>query len=928
MTKTNYTIIVTLLLFLNILSYGQEIKGKVTETGGQGIASANVITSGKKGTMTNNQGEYSLMLSAGKHRVIFSSVNYENKVMEVILQAGETKILDVELTPGNSQLNEVVITGTRSLGRTKLESPSPVDVIDIKNLAALSPQVNLNQLLNFVAPSFSSNTQSIEDGSDHIDPASLRGLGVDQVLVLVNGKRFHKTSLLNQNGSVGRGQVGTDLNTIPVASIERIEILRDGAAAQYGSDAIAGVINIILKKQTSNVEASVFGGAYATGKQHLAPGTGWDGKQLQVGLNYGIPLNKDGGFINMSGTVDDRGYTNRQVAYDGVIFEDYNNKALFPNPTGKDITEQELVRRGLTRSDFNMKVGQSALRNSEVTYNSVIPIGDRKFEFYSFGGLNYRQGRSAGYYRLPYNYRNVEAVYPNGFLPHINSRIFDVSVAAGIRGKLGEWNVDFSNIYGGNKFLYIIDNTINSSLLEKSPTRFNAGGHAFYENTTNFDISRRFDNIANGLNLAFGAEHRYENYQIIAGEEGSWRNYGMKKRYVTSRGDTVLIDDPNGDVPTIFDPYFKRVRPGGSQVFPGFKTPVDQFRNSYAGYVDAELDVTKDFLVGAALRHENYSDFGNTTNWKAVARYKVSKGWTIRGTYNTGFRAPSLHQIFYQNTNTLAVNGVLREVGTFSNDSRAAKLLGIPQLRPEQSHGFTGGVTGKAGKLELSIDYYNIFVKNRVVVTGTFAGDPNGNAVDKEIYTILQQANAGLATFYVNAIDTRSQGLDVVLSYKERLGQGAFHIDLSGTFSKTKKEGKVHTPPLLESKSDIFFSESSRIVLEELSPREKVNLTLGYKVGKWNIFLRNVHFGPVTELTDNPKEEQVYKSKIVTDLSIGYSISKMVQLTIGSNNLLDIYPDKTLDPNYVDNGRFIYSGSAHQFGANGRFVFAKLNFGL
>lgn len=927
MKKFYAATIVGLLLF-NSKSSAQELKGKVTESGGQPIASASVITAGNKSVITNEQGGYDLVLSAGKHKITFSYVGHENKTMEITLQSGETKTLDVELIVSSFQLNEVVVTGSRSLGRTKLETPSPVDIIDMRTLAAPSPQVNLNQMLNFVAPSFSSNTQSIEDGSDHIDPAALRGLGVDQVLVLVNGKRFHKTSLLNQNGSVGRGQVGTDLNSIPVSAIERIEVLRDGAAAQYGSDAIAGVINIILKKQTQNVEASIFGGGYATGKEHVAPGTGWDGKQLQLALDYGIPLNKEGAFINVSGTIDDRGYTNRQVAYYGTIFKDYNNPQVYPNPTGLDITEEELLRRGLTRSDFNMKVGQSALRNSTVTYNSVIPFADHKFEFYTFGGLNYRQGRSAGFYRLPYNYRNIPSIYPNGFLPHINSRIFDMNFAAGIRGKLGEWNVDFSNIYGGNKFLYIIDNTLNSSLLEKSPTRFSAGGHAFYENTTNFDISRKYENIAQGLNLAFGVEHRYENYQVIAGEEGSWRNYGMKKRYTTIGGDTVLIDDPNGDVPTIFDPFSGRVRPGGSQVFPGFKTPVNQFRNSYAGYADVELDVTTKLLLGAAIRHENFSDFGSTTNWKAVARYKLADKWSIRGTYNTGFRAPDLHQIYYQNTNTLSVNGILREVGTFANDSRAAKLLGIPQLKPEQSKGFATGITGKAGKLEMSVDYYNIFVKNRVVVTGEFSGDPNGTPIDQEIYTILQQANAGLATFYVNAIDTRSQGVDVVFSYKQHIGKGLFNADLSGTYSKTKREGEVHTSTLLETKKDIVFSESSRIILEELAPREKINLTLSYKLGKWNIFFRNVHFGPVTELADAKAEQQVYSSKIITDLSVGYDISKMIQLTIGSNNLLDIYPDKTLDPNYVDNGRFVYSGSAHQFGSNGRFVFAKLNFRL
>jgi iron complex outermembrane receptor protein len=923
--KGNYLFALSLFSCITVTSYAQEIKGKITEAGTARSIPGVTIAAASKGTVTNDKGEYSLKLNPGDNTVIVSSVGYTSQTFRISVAAGETKTLDAVLAFASSDLSELVVTGSRSTGRTKLGSPVPVDIIDIKSLAASSPQINLTQILNYVAPSFSSNTTTVADGTDHVDPASLRGLGVDQVLVLVNGKRYHKTSLLNQNGTVGRGQVGTDLNSIPVSSIDRIEILRDGAAAQYGSDAISGVINIILKKQTGIVEASVFTGAYATAADKKAPGTGLDGKQLQIALNYGIPLTKDGGFINFSGALDDRTKTNRQVSYLGTIYQDYNNPALYPNPTGVDITEEELKRRGETRSDFNMNIGQSAITNANFTFNSVFPFNDHQFEFYAFGGAGFRKGRASGYYRLPYNSRNVPEIYPSGFLPYINSRIFDINLAAGIRGKLNNgWNVDFSNIYGGNKFLYIIDNTLNASLLTASPTRFDAGGHAFYQNTTNFDISKRFEEIGNGLNIALGAENRYENYQIIAGEEGSWRNYGLKKRYITSSGDTILIDDPNGEVPSVFDPISGGSRPGGSQVFPGFKKSVNQFRNSYAGYLDAEWDITSKLLIGAAIRAENYSDFGSTFNWKAVARYNLTDNFVIRGSYNTGFRAPDLHQIYYQNTNTLFSNGVLKDIGTFPNDSRAAKLLGIPKLTAEQSKGFTGGLTAKAGKFSLSADYYNIYVKNRIVVTGTFTGDPAGTPAEQEVYAILQQANAGSATFYVNAINTRTQGLDFVLTYRDRIGNGTFNTDIAGTFSSTKREGDVHTPKGLETLASTFFNEESRIILEQAAVREKISWTLNYKLQNWNFFVRNVHFGPVYEIYGG----QEYSPKIITDLAVSYTITKGIQLTVGSNNLLDIYPDKVKDKALQDDGRYIYSPTVYQFGINGRFVFAKLNFTL
>jgi len=917
----SFAIAIVGFFFLSIASYGYQLKGTVTDAAGEALPGVNVTINGtSRGVQTAMDGKYGLEVE-GTETLTFSFISYENQVVKLNGQ----KILDIVLLESASSLDEIVVIGSRSGGRSRLETPVPVDIIDMKNIVQSGPQVSLTSILNYVAPSFTSNTQTISDGTDHIDPASLRGLGPDQVLVLINGKRRHTSSLVNVNGTFGRGSVGTDLNTIPTAAIDRIEILRDGAAAQYGSDAIAGVINIILKKSTETVTGVLSMGGNQTSSDHLASNNqGMDGKTLQFALNYGIGLGKNGGYLNMTGSFDDRGYTNRMKAWEGTIFSGYNNPASGA-ALSEDITESELSRRGLTRSDFNMRVGQSALRGGSFMANMSLPMGNNA-EFYAFGGLSARSGNSAGFYRLPNQNRTVTDIYSNGFLPEINSRINDQSIAFGIRGKAAGWNVDFSNTFGQNAFNYLIGNTLNASLGAASPTEFNSGGFAFAQNTTNFDISRKLD-VQSGLNIAFGLEHRYENYTIDAGEEGSYTNYGLATKIgVDANGKNLLINDYKGPISTVFDPL-GRARPGGAQVFPGFapSNEVDARRNSIAGYADIELDVTDKFLIGAAIRHENYSDFGATTNWKISSRYKVSKGFTIRGAASTGFRAPSLHQQNFNSTSTLFVDGIPYEVGTFSNDSRVAQLLGIPQLKQETSQNFSFGFTGNVNKqLKLTVDYYNIAIKDRIVLTGQFKGG-TATAQDREISRLLAAANANSATFFVNAIDSRTQGVDIVTSYTSPLGKGSFRADLASTIAKTVLEGDIKSTGALVGKEGTFFDQTSRIFLEKAVPRTKFNLSLNYSINKFSVFFRNVYFGSVDEATNSDANMQTFSAKVITDLSFGYNIAKGTNFTIGANNLLDVYPDMAIKANQSD-GRFLYSRRSQQFGFNGRYIFARLNF--
>ncbi len=488
--------------------------------------------------------------------------------------------------------------------------------------------------------------------------------------------------------------------------------------------------------------------------------------------------------------------------------------------------------------------------------------------------------------------------------------------------------MDFSNVYGKNSFDYLITNTLNASLGAASPTEFNAGGFSFAQNTANLDIRRYFDDKLAGLNIAFGAEYRMENYQINAGEEGSYRNYGSASALSYYRWRHDNYRDGVGPLSTVFDPI-GRPRPGGSQVFPGFRpdNEVNAFRTSVGFYGDIEADLTDKLLLGVAGRFENYSDFGSTFNAKVTTRYRATDNISLRAGFSTGFRAPSLHQLNFNSTSTLFVDGVPFEVGVFDNNSRPAQLLGIPKLKQEESTNISGGITGRIpdANLSFTIDGFIIDIKDRVVLTGQFQG---GTATPQliQISELLQQANANRAAFFANAIDSRTSGVDVVVTHQARLGEGSLTTSLAATFVQTTLE-QVNTNSILRGFEDTYFDRTSQIFLESAVPRTKVNLTFNYGINKFRVFLRNVYFGEVDEATDNPDNAQTFSGKIVTDLSFGYDVSKRLSFTVGANNLLDVYPDLNRAENQ-SGGRFLYSRRSQQFGANGRYLFARVRFTL
>jgi len=934
------------------------VSGTVTEAStGNPLPGANVIVKGTtNGTTTDFDGNFNINIDAFPTTLVVSSVGFTTQEINV----DSAQNISVALQDGVA-LDEIVLLGSRNTGRTVIDTPVPVDVIDVVELATQGPQTTVNEILNYVAPSFTSTTQTVSDGTDHVDPASLRGLGPDQVLVLINGKRRHKSSLVNVNGTVGTGSVATDLNSIPSAAIQRIEVLRDGAAAQYGSDAIAGVINIVLRKNTNELNLNVNSGANISKHSEQYDEGGMDGEKFNIAANYGLDLGKNGGYINFTGSLENRGATNRSDSMQQPIYTMFDvatrllgyDQAYAMNPSalsayvggldsslqsvydngianGDDfldiiasdagpggaqpITEYELRQRGLSRDDFRMKVGQSKLRSGKFMMNMELPVDDNGATFYSFGGLSFRNGLAAGFFRRPAytDGRGTTSALENGFLPHISSRVVDKSFGAGLKGTIGDWNVDFSNTYGTNSFDYTIENTANATLLSSTPREFNAGGFAFSQNTTNLDISNFYDDIFEGLNVAFGAEYRLENYQLIAGEEASWASYDVN-------GDVVSASTPDAD--KIYS-YFGRLVPGGSQVFPGYRpeNEVDANRNSYAGYVDVEADITEDFLVSTALRYEDYNDFGDTFNWKIASRYKVSDNFAIRGAASTGFRAPDLHQIYFNATSTLFIAGVPNEVGSFANKSRLAQLLSIPNLKEETSNNYSLGFTAKvpSAGLKVTVDGYIVNVDDRVGQTRNYSSAGQS----AEVQQIFSDAGAGQAKFFMNAYNLESSGIDVVIDHKTGVGEGTLNNSLAASFRK------FEVTDVVEVLGEEVLDARAKGFVESAMPRTKLNLTNVYKVGDWNFLLRNVYFGEVNDPDfEGGSEPVIYGEKIITDLSIGYSFDDNLSLTVGANNLLDVYPDEVpTASNYGD--QFIFSRRTSQFGFNGRYVFGRLTFTL
>lgn len=848
------------------------ISGKVKDAAGDPVQGATVSIAGtQSGAITAVDGRYRVTVRPGRYEARVRLLGYAAAKDSVTIAAGQTVTKDFVLKKAAAALQAVAIIGSRGEERTVIDAPVPIDVLsstDLKN----SGRVETAQMIQAAAPSFNFPRPSITDGTDQIRPATLRGLGSDQTLVLINGKRRHTAALININGSVGRGQAAVDINAIPQEMIDHIEILRDGAAAQYGSDAIAGVINIVLKKDAAT-ELTASTGATNSSIGNVAS----DGKLFQVAGTYSVPMTN--GFLTLVGELRDRGSTNRS----------------YPDPRVQYLTGNPL---NSNPAPYNHRFGDAYTHDmySWLDYGRTL---DNGMQVYSFGGLSYRRGDGTGFFRRPQDDRNVRAIYPNGFLPAIQTKVWDGSFGTGVKGENAGWNWDLGTVWGTNSIGYRVANSLNASMGTSSPTSFDAGKLAFSQWTTNLDVHK---NLAADTRLGIGAEFRMDVFEITAGEEASYKAGGVS-----------ILDGPNVGKPAA----------PGSQVFPGFK-PSDAAshnRNNVAAYADLEHDFSKDWLVDIAGRAENYSDFGATVNGKVSSRYTITKGFNLRGAASTGFRAPSLHQEYFSATSTNFINGVPFDIKTFPVNDPVARVLGSKDLKPEKSMNFSGGFAVEPAKnLSITADYYYITISDRIVFSDNFIGAQVTALLASKGYTGIQGGR-----YFTNAIDTKTQGVDVVVNYGMDLDDAGFlRWTLGYNNTQNQVTNVIATPAALSTQSEALFGRVERGRIEVGQPRDNAVLTANWSRKSLGATVTGHRYGQViTRGTPADGSQDNYLSpKTLVDLSLNWQAPFRTNIAIGADNLFDTYPD-FLKAGTDFNTITRYSGFS-PFGFNGRYVYLKL----
>jgi iron complex outermembrane receptor protein len=761
-------------------------------------------------------------------------------------------------------MEAVIVTGTKVQDRTVAESLAPIDIITPEALQSTGT-TELATALARLVPSMNFPRPAITDGTDAVRPAQLRGLAPDQVLVLVNGKRRHVGALINLNGSQGRGSEPVDINAIPVAAVERVEVLRDGAAAQYGSDAIAGVINIVLKSGAKHGSLQGQVGEYSAG----------DGAQGQVLGDMGFAFG-DRGAVHLAAQALSQDNTNRARPY-----------ITGPGqPTfAADAMPGQVVNR----------VGDPQIDQAAISYNGNYHITDA-FEFYSFGMASNRDAWSNGYYRTAKNSRNIPDVYPNGYLPLIRNYSKDRSLVAGVKGRTDSgWNWDLSYDYGTNHLTFDVLHSLNRSIGATSQHDFYAGVLETEQHVFNADVSRDFDfGWHSPITLAFGAEYRDDKFSEGAGEPNSY------------------IAGPLAG------------QPPGAQVFAGFK-PTDAGnydRDSYSFYADAEGSLSDKFSYGAAARYEHYSDFGSTTSGKLSGRYAFTDTFALRATASSGFRAPSLAQQFFQSTATNFIGGVPYDVRTFAVTNPVAIALGAEPLKPEKSINYSlGFVAQPLDGLSITFDAYQIKVNDRIILSE--------NLIGTAVTTFLSNRGYPGVTggrYFTNAIDTRTRGVDLVGSYKFELGPGDLTLTGGYNHNKTTITSIAPNPPALTQGGlnllRIGRTEVGRVTCG--SPKDKFSLGGAYNVSSWTFNATATRYGPVCSLQTNPALDQTFSAQWTLDVSATYHLGERLDFTLGADNVTNEYPDLTRYENST-NGQYPYPANAPA-GFNGAFVYGRATF--
>ena len=849
------------LFLLPIALVAQTIKGKVTDASGVSLPYMNVLVKGtSNGVTTNDSGEFSITVKSLPTTIVVSAMGFATQ--EVVVS--NTDFLTITVQEASEGLDEVVITGNRIKPRTILDSPVPIDNIDVAELVK-SGQPTLDRMLTFKVPSFNSQNQAISDATAHYDPADLRGLGPSRTLVLINGKRKNQSAQVYLNRTPGKGEVGVDLKSIPTAAIERVEVLRDGASAIYGSDAIAGVMNIILKK---DVEYSTFtSSAGLTSEQ--------DGFNFSSDFNTAYTFG-EGGFVNIT-----LGYYNQEITNRAGIASDVGGSPrdiawLAANPTA------------------GMTVGQPAMEKKDFFVNMEHPIGDDS-TLYSFHGVTTRTGQSFAYYRAPYWRNDVAAAGfitadPAdfvGYQPTFETKINDHINALGIRFPIAEgWNADASVTYGANDVDVTVNNSVNRDYLADngtSPRSFNPGGYAFSNIVGNFDVNTL---LSKSVGLAVGMEFKQETFKAIEGNPLS---------------------------------YYR----GGSDSFAGIK-PAEAgkwSRNNLALYSQLEYDVSDKLLLGIAGRYENFTDAGSNFSWKANGRYKLGDKGAFRASYSTGFRAPTLHQSHITLSQYIIVAGSAEPLlqGTLANNNPAVQALGVPTLTHEISENISAGLTYKFNRnFSGSIDFYQINVDDRVLFTSQIGSDGDDSTTNP-VEQILEDNNVVAVQVFINAGDTKTTGTDIVLNYRNiEMGDAKLHASFAANFNETTFKA-INTPKTIADAGYDIFDRQEQGLITNSRPKSKMILGLNYINDKWDISFNNTRFGQVTITAPSDGIDQELAAKISTDFGFGYKLTDLITFNANINNIFNVYPDVTLASTKTSQAgsRFMYSSQVQQLGQLG-----------
>jgi iron complex outermembrane receptor protein len=857
---------------------------------------------------------------------------------------------NVQPQPSQEPTSEIVVTGTRRSDRTVADSPVPVDVIGSEQILNTG-QTDTNKILNTLVPAFNFPTPSIADGSDALRPATLRGLSPDQTLVLVNGKRRHVAALLNVNGTVGRGSAAVDMNLIPGLAISRIEVLRDGAAAQYGSDAIAGVINIQLKNSNHGGRASITAGKYYTTVNDVDRVTGLelnsagqpildpadnryflpitngdrkvrDGAQATLGVNVGLPIGQNG-FVNVTGEYVYRQRTNR-AGYD--LRPNFNR----PAPPAFDPREVDFDR-------LQFRFGDPKTRAYSLFVNAGYDLS-ADWEVYAFGSLGHRGATSAANWRqqgaaanrdfsvlLPDQTPNATNFVPLtdiGFLPLIETDLDDYSGTIGVRGQIGGgWKLDLSAGRGHNSFDYAVHDSLNTSFGPDSQSDFDAGGLRYGQNIFNLDLTNEYQvGMASPLAVAAGAEFRQEQFKIRPGDLQSWAigpyfratiNNTTAANCTAQGGNFTLVSGTTGTCA-----FPGRAAAAGAQGFPGIpessRTSVD--RHSYAAYAELDVDPIENLTTTLAGRYEHYSDFGSTWNGKFAARWEPIHGYALRGSVSNGFRAPSLHQQYFSTTSTNFINGVAVDIATLPVSSPAARALGAKDLKPEKSTNISFGATANPLRgLTLTADLYKIKIKDRIVLTETLGTGGTGNTAPVQAAVTALLAASGFpqvaaARFFINGLDTTTRGIDLVGTYRFRTAElGSWNLTAAYNYNKTKIDKRLDAVgPLAQIPGIVLFGRVEGIRFTNGQPRDKIVLSADGDIRNFGITARTTRYGKVVSpgavapiddplsLTAYGPDDIFLGAKWITDLELRMKVlGNKAEIALGANNVFDVYPDRS-----------------------------------